>query len=145
MRSSFEPWLERRFDVGVCAHSIAGGRITAEPPHTLLTDPRGGFTGIELTEPPLLDPPSASSSSAPSSAAAPPSRTPATPARSGSTRSYARPRGFHALCEINARHTFGHVARALGRALGARRLGFGAPPPGAPLLVATADVTAWRA
>ena len=41
-------------------------------------------------------------------------------------------RRFHPLCEINARYTFGWVARALGRRLGVTRLGFGAPPPAAP-------------
>ena len=40
---------------------------------------------------------------------------------------FAHAAGFHAPCEINARYSFGHVTRALG----ARRLGFGPPPPGA--------------
>ena len=46
-------------------------------------------------------------------------------------------RQLYPLCEINARHTFGHVARALGRRLGITRLGFdpGMPAGGQPLLV----------
>jgi hypothetical protein len=57
-------------------------------------------------------------------------------------------RRFHPLCELNARYTFGHVARALGAAFGARELGFGGPPPGARVLVAPASddpFTAWLA
>ena len=49
-------------------------------------------------------------------------------------------RALHAPCEINARHTFGHVAHALHRRFGARVLGFGEPPPGARVLV---DGSAW--
>jgi hypothetical protein len=45
----FEPWCERLFDVGVCAHT--DGRKHA--PHTLLSDARGGFVGIDLAPPPL--------------------------------------------------------------------------------------------
>jgi hypothetical protein len=45
----YEPWCERLFDVGVCAHT--DGRKHA--PHTLLSDPRGGFVGISLAPPPL--------------------------------------------------------------------------------------------
>jgi hypothetical protein len=46
------------------------------------------------------------------------------------------------FCEINARHTFGHVARALGCPV----LGFGEPPAGARVLIAPAaddPFTAW--
>jgi hypothetical protein len=45
----YEPWCERLFDVGVCAHT--DGRKHA--PHTLLSDARGGFVGISLAPPPL--------------------------------------------------------------------------------------------
>ena len=68
-------------------------------------------------------------------------------------------RRFHPLCEINARLTFGWIARALAARLGTRRLGFGPPPDGALVLIgadesgrggnAVADagdgVTAWCA
>lgn len=138
-----EPWLERRFDTGVCAHLDPQGRITAEPPHTLLSDARGAFTGIDLTEPPLSPAERAQLERAvEASGAALANLGYAGPF---TVDAFAHTRGFHAPCEINARHSFGHVTRALARALGARRLGFGAPPPGATLLVATTDVTAWRA
>ena len=135
-----EPWLDRRFDVGVCG--TAGGPI--HPPHGLVTDARGGFTGIDLAPPPLSEDEAARLAEVAAAVGA-------ALARAG----YAGPFGIdafvyddagvrrlHPLCEINARYTFGHVARALG----ASRLGFGAPPPGATVLVAPAPddpVTAW--
>ena len=51
-------------------------------------------------------------------------------------------RRLRPLVEINARHTFGHVARALG----CGRLGFTPAPAGATVLVAPIDgdpTTAW--
>jgi hypothetical protein len=48
-------------------------------------------------------------------------------------------RALHA-CEINARHTFGHVFHELTRRFGAWRLGFGPPPDGARVLV---EGSAW--
>ena len=39
------------------------------------------------------------------------------------------------VCEINARFSFGWVARALARRHGITKLGFSAPPPGAHVLV----------
>jgi hypothetical protein len=133
-----EPWLERRLDLGVTAR-IDAGRVTASPPHTLVCDARGGFLGIDLAEPPLarehraqLDAFVAATGDALASLS-----------YSGpfSVDAFVHPGGLHA-CEINARHTFGHVARALG----ARVLGFGPPPAGAHVLVGpTADdpTTAW--
>ena len=46
-------------------------------------------------------------------------------------------RRFHPLCEINARYSFGHVARALTERLGRTtlRVGNDEPPPGALMLV----------
>jgi hypothetical protein len=133
-----EPWLLRSLDLGVTAQ-LDGGRVTAAPPHTLLCDARGGFLGIDLAEPPLarehraqLD---AFVAAAGDALAALPYSGPFT------VDAFVHPGGLHA-CEINARHTFGHVARALG----ARVLGFGPPPAGAHVLVApTADdpTTAW--
>ena len=51
----FEPWMQRELDVGACARVNADGSVTAEPPHGLRTDARGGFLGIELA-PPALEP-----------------------------------------------------------------------------------------
>jgi hypothetical protein len=53
---------------------------------------------------------------------------------------------LHPLCELNARHTFGHIARALSARLGTHVLGFGTPPSDARILIAPSDddpVTAW--
>jgi hypothetical protein len=136
-----EPWLPRLFDLGVTAR-LDRGRVTAQPPHTLLTDSRGAFLGIDLAEPPLLPDEHRVLDRAVAAAGAALDET-----------GYAGPftvdafvvgpdRRLH-MCEINARHTFGHVARALG----GRVLGFSPAPPGATTLVsATANdpFTAWR-
>jgi hypothetical protein len=135
-----EPWLPRTLDLGVTARvDRRPGRVTASPPHTLRCDARGAFLGIDLAEPPLarahraqLD---AFVAAAGEALAATGYAGPFT------VDAFVHAGGLHA-CEINARHTFGHVARALG----ARVLGFGPPPPGAHVLVApTTDdpTTAW--
>jgi hypothetical protein len=49
----FEPWCERELDVGVCGEIDQAGIVTVREPHTLLSDPRGGFVGIDLAPPPL--------------------------------------------------------------------------------------------
>ncbi|HEY5928324.1 MAG TPA: hypothetical protein VIV11_41835, partial [Kofleriaceae bacterium] len=51
----FEPWLDRVLDVGVCAQLGRDGDVTAQAPHTLLSDARGSFLGIDLAEPQLHD------------------------------------------------------------------------------------------
>jgi hypothetical protein len=111
----------------------------------VLADARGGFLGIDRSPPPLS--PAEHARLAEVAAAVS-----AALVRAG----YAGPFGIdafvhaqdgerrlHPLCEINARHTFGHVARALG----ATRLGFGPEaPPGATVLIAPAaddPTTAW--
>jgi hypothetical protein len=145
-----EPWMDRVLDVGACARVAPDGRVTAEPPHGLITDARGAFLGIDLAPPPLL--------------ATEHARLAEVVALAGAAlhaRGYAGPfsvdafayrapdgaRHFHPLCEINARYTFGWVAHALRRRLGTTRLGFSPAPAGATLLVAPgADgVTAWVA
>ena len=133
-----EPWLERTLDLGVTAR-LDAGRVTASPPHTLLCDARGAFLGIDLAEPPLAREHRAQLDAFVAAAG----DALATTGYAGpfTVDAFVHPGGLHA-CEINARHTFGHVARALG----ARVLGFGPPPPGAHVLVApTADdpTTAW--
>lgn len=142
-----EPWCERVVDFGACGAVDAAGRVTAHPPHTLRSDARGGFAGIALA-PPALEPAERDRLAAIVDAVG------AALARAG----YAGPfgidgfvhvadgrRALHPFCEINARHTFGHVAHALARR-GAAALGFDAPPPGATVLVAPAEgdpFTAW--
>jgi hypothetical protein len=144
---AFEPWMVRTLDLGVCA-TVAGGRVTARAPHTLRSDARGGFVGIDLAPPPLsstdrdlLD-----------------ATVEAVGARLGAL-GYAGPftvdafvhdvdgqARLYPLCEINARHSFGGVAHALAATRGARALGFGPPPAGAEVLLAPAPddpIAAW--
>jgi hypothetical protein len=145
----FEPWLDRVVDLGVCGEIAADGAVVVAEPHRVVTDPRGGFLGIELA--PAID-----------RAIAEPLRTTAhaaaalVAAQTGYRGPFAidafvyRDAGahhLHPLCELNARYTFGWIARGLARRLGIRRLGFDAPPHGATLLIAPGDdrVTAWCA
>lgn len=46
----FEPWLPRLLDYGVLA-TVDANAVTQRPPHTLLCNAHGGFTGIELRTP----------------------------------------------------------------------------------------------
>jgi hypothetical protein len=138
----FEPWLDRVLDFGVCA-TVRDGIVTSQAPHGLLVDARGGFIGIDLAPPELTSTER--------------DRVGELVLAAGDALAgvgYAGPfaidgfvywdgaRRLRPLVEINARHTFGHVARALG----GRRLGFTPPPTGATILVAPADrdpTTAW--
>jgi hypothetical protein len=144
----FEPWLDRVRDLGVCARIAADGRVDAESPHTLLSDPRGGFLGIDLAEPALADADRELLARAVAAAGRAlhalrytgPFTVDAFVYRDGDAER------LHPMCELNARHTFGHVARALAARYGTRVLGFGSPPPDARILVAPGDddpVTAW--
>jgi len=147
----FEPWLDRVADLGVCGEITAAGEVELLEPHRQVTDPRGGFLGIELAPP--VDRAIADELSAVARAAAG-----RLAAQTGYRGRFAidafvyRPPGggaprLHPLCELNARHSFGWIARALAPRLGIRRLGFDAPPPGAIVLIAPAEdrVTAWCA
>ena len=133
-----EPWCERVLDLGVT--SFVGK--TPDPPHTLLVDQRGTFAGIDLAEPELahemrqrLDEAVAAADRALAAADYDgPFTVDAFVYRDGDSVR------LHAMCELNARYTFGHVARALK----ARVLGFGPPPPGARVLV-DPPFTAWVA
>jgi hypothetical protein len=124
-----EPWLERMFDLGVCVWP--DGEVA--PAHTLLVDARGGFVGIDAAPPPLTDGEQAQLARAIDAtrqalarvAYRGPFTIDAFVYREGGERKL-RP-----VCEINARYSFGHVARALG----ARTLGFGPAPAGAEILV----------
>jgi hypothetical protein len=145
----FEPWLDRVADLGVCGEIAADGTIAITAPHGLVSDPRGGFLGIELV--PAIAPAIAASLCATARAVA--TRLCADTGYRGRFaidafvyRDGADHR-LHPLCELNARHTFGWIARALGARLGIRRLGFDAAPAGAMVLIAPADdrVTAWCA
>jgi len=144
-----EPWLDRIADLGVCGEIAADGSVTVAGPHGLRSDPRGGFLGIELE--PALAPELTATLTATAHAAAT-----QLAAATGYRGRFAidafvyrdgAAHRLHPLCELNARHTFGWVARALGDRLGIRRLGFDPPPPGATVLIAPGDdhVTAWCA
>lgn len=143
-----EPWCERVLDVGACATVDPTGGVTAEPPHGVIVDSRGGFLGIDVTAPAL----------APEERAA----LDAAVLRAGQLlhgAGYAGPFGIDAfvhttegaralhVCEINARYTFGWIARAHARRTGCTRLGFGAPPERATLLVEDREdhILAWIA
>lgn len=144
-----EPWMERIVDAGACASVTADGALTAAPPHQLVTDARGSFLGIDLAPPALTDDERAELAAAVRAAGAAlaaagyagPFAVDAFAYRDGDAR------GFQALCEINARYTFGWIARALHQRLGTPRLGFAAPPAEATVLIEPADdgVTAWIA
>jgi len=132
----FEPWMSRICDVAVCG--VVGDTIDVDPPHGLLSSVRGGFHGIDLATTNLE--------------IAEHDVLVMIAERAGLALQQAGYRGpfgvdafvyhdgdrrrLHPLCEINARYTFGHVARALGRRLGISRVGFDhRPPSGATVLV----------
>jgi hypothetical protein len=150
----FEPWLDRVADFGVCGTVAADGAVHLEPPHRLRSDPRGGFVGVALA--PAVEPAIAEPLHATARAVA--IRLAATAGYHGpfaiDAFTYRRagahpdePPVLHPLCELNARRTFGWIARGLAHRLGAHQLGFDAPPPGAQVLIAPAAdrVTAWCA
>ena len=139
----FEPWLPRIADAGITLAIAADGRAIVAPPHGLLTTPTGGFLGIDTGADGLLP---AERAQLVTIAYAVAARVAATGYRGplgldafAHTRADGS-RAFHPLCELNARFTFGAVARALASRLGpaARVLGFGPPPPDAIILVAPA-------
>lgn len=144
----FEPWLDRVIDIGVCASLLADGRVVAQAPHTLLSDSRGGFLGIDLRAPSLhpddrlvlANAVEASGTALHGLGYTGPYTVDAFIYRDGDQQL------LHPLCELNARHTFGHVARALANRIGTHVLGFGAPPPGAQILIAPSEddpIAAW--
>lgn len=141
----FEPWMKRELDVAVVG--MVGDTIELEAPHGLVNGPNGSFHGIDLA-PPRLE-------------IAEHDQLLLVAERAGFALHQAGYRGpfgidgfvygtgferhLHPLCEINARHTFGHVAWALGRRLGITRLGFdpNVPTDGRPLLVHKTRPMAW--
>jgi hypothetical protein len=121
----FEPWCERICDVAVCG--VAGGEVTE--PHEILNGPRGNFYGIEL-RPTVLE------VGEHDFLVTTAERVAQHLADAGYRGPFgidafvhriAGERRLHPLCEINARHTFGHVARALDHRFGTSRLEFSHP------------------
>jgi len=142
-----EPWCDRLVDAGVCATVGADGLVHAHPPHGLLTDGRGMFLGIDLA-PPALERAERDQLAHMVAAAGAlladhgyvgPFAVDAFAYRDGEVRR------FQPLSEINARFSFGWIARAFAQRTGIQRLGFGAAPADATVLIAPgADhVTAW--
>jgi hypothetical protein len=149
---TFEPWMDRQLDLGVCVQLYEDGRIHVDRPHTLLSDGRGSFLGIDLVEPALTEDEHRQLAD-----------TVAAAGRMLHGLGYVGAftvdgfvyrdhgtRKLHSLCELNARHTFGHVARAVaGKLGGIRMLGFGPAPAHVDnprtLVAAAADdpFTAW--
>jgi hypothetical protein len=143
-----EPWCDRILDVGVCALVDAKGSVTAEAPHGIIVDTRGGFLGIDLAAPKLEPAELAQLASSVERAGA-------LLSDAGYTGPFAidafvhRVGGARALhvCEINARYTFGWIARAYARRTGCTRLGFGPPQGNATTLIENRDdnIVAWVA
>ncbi|MFT3692340.1 MAG: hypothetical protein QM831_04310 [Kofleriaceae bacterium] len=141
----YEPWMNRQFDLAVCG--TVGDSVELLPPHTLLSGPNGSFHGIDLT-PPALE-------------AAELDQLLLAAERAGhllQAHGYRGPFGIdafvystmhgrqiHPLCEINARHTFGHVAHAFHRRFGYTKLHINnaMPPTGHPLASIDHRVIAW--
>jgi hypothetical protein len=133
----FEPWLERICDVAVCGN--VGDRVFVHAPHGLMSSARGGFRGIRFDDTRL----EVAEHDVMLMRA---ERVGVELQRAG----YRGPFGvdafvfyddqgkrrLHPLCEINARYTFGHIARALERRLGIASLHFGTTAPaGATMLI----------
>jgi hypothetical protein len=134
-----EPWLDRRRDLGITGAIDARGDVGVLAPHDLVTDRHGGFRGIDVAPAPLD--------------AAHRDRLVAVATTVGRELAARGHRGvytvdalihhragadeLHPLVEINARLSFGVVARALAARLGRGRFRVGATaPPGALVLVA---------
>jgi hypothetical protein len=157
----FEPWLDRLADLGICGEIHPDADVTLLAPHRQLTDARGGFLGIDVS--PLTDPRSDLPADtvdrlrtvAHAAATQLAARTGYRGRFSVDAFTYRTASGpaLHPLCELNARHTFGWIAAALSRRLGARQLHFTTPTAdgptisGATVLIAPgADgVVAWYA
>jgi hypothetical protein len=126
----FEPWMDRILDLGLCAQLKPDGTLHVDKPHTLLSDQRGAFQGIDLLEPALTPEEHAQLARTVEEAGKTLRGLDYTGAFTIDAFVYKHHgmRKLHSLCELNARHSFGHVARALHGRLGIRVLGMGAPP-----------------
>jgi hypothetical protein len=147
----FEPWMDRILDLGLCGQLKPDGTLHIDKPHTLLSDQRGAFQGIDLLEPALTPEEHGQLARTAEEAGKTLRGLDYTGAFTIDAFVYKQHgmRKLHSLCELNARHSFGHVARALHGKLGIRVLGMGTPPPaeeGVRILVAPAaddPFTAW--
>lgn len=140
-----EPWLPRSLDVGVCAW-VGDDGVRVEDPHGLVTDARGTFLGIDLAAPLFVGDERERLSGFVAVAGA---RLAALGYRGpiAVDAFIAGTERMLCVCEINARYSFGWVARGMQKRFGTTRLGFGAAPAEARVLIAPADdgITAWIA
>lgn len=143
----FEPWMARTLDVGQGGEVGAGGAIALHPPHRGLVDDAGVVRGIVIDDGAALEPGERALLAATARAAG------LALAAAGYRGSFVIDgfvherdgrRQLHPMCELNARLTFGLVARAWAARLGTPlTLGLGGPPPpGAHALVHDRDGTA---
>lgn len=143
-----EPWRRRVLDLGQPGVVESDGSVTLLPPHRLLVDDGGGFAGIAIGDDPEV------TAHAERLARAGRAAGEAIAARGHRGEfvvdAFVHAGGLRAIVEINARLTFGHVARAWAAQLGAGalHLGRGAVPDGAIALLhpgAADDTSAWWA
>jgi hypothetical protein len=143
-----EPWLERVMDLGQPGEIGADGAVTLVPPHRLICDEGGGFRGIEIGDDAAGEHEWDLGVAGRAAGAA--------LARIGYRGKFvvdafvyrtAAGLRLRPVVEINARWTFGWIARAWAEVLGpgVLEIGRGAPPAGAtPLLLPGDDPTsAW--
>ncbi len=136
----FEPWMARTLDVGQGGHVLPGGAVAILPPHRGLVDDGGVVRGIVIDDGAALEDSEREQLAEVALAAG----------RALGAAGYLGPfvvdafvhehggrRALHPLCELNARWTFGLVARAWADRRGAPlTLGLGgAMPPGGTALV----------
>jgi len=140
-----EPWLDRSADLGQPGRVHEDGSIVLVAPHRLHCDDHGGFRGIAIGDDPVVAEHAGALEAAGGAAGA-----------ALAALGYRGPfvvdgfvhgdRRLRPVVEINARLTFGWIARAWAERLGpgALALGDGAPPPGtiALLLPGRTDPTA---
>jgi hypothetical protein len=136
----FEPWMTRVMDVGQGGRVGAEGEVVLVPPHRGLVDDGGVIRGIVVDDGAALEPGERERLAEVAMAAG----------HALAAAGYAGPfvvdafvyddgrRRLHPMCELNARLTFGLVARAWAERRGARlALGLGGPMPdgGTPLVL----------
>ncbi|MEZ4402524.1 MAG: hypothetical protein R3B06_21045 [Kofleriaceae bacterium] len=143
-----EPWMERRLDVGQGGVVLGPGQALLLPPHRAACDGAGVVRALTVDDGAALAGPHRAALA--QAAAAVAHRLGATGYRGPFVvDAFVHADGFHPLCEINARLTFGMVARAWAEHLGRPiTLGLdGAPPAGATPLVldAAGRPAAWWA
>lgn len=131
---AFEPWMPRLLDLGQAGTVAADGTVDLAPPHRGLVDPGGVVRGIVLDDGARLESSEVEQLARVARAAG------AALVAAGYTGPFVvdaflydlgdNRRAMHPLCELNARLTFGLIARAWAALVGAPlTLGLGGPAP----------------